>query len=143
MADRSRTPSLSLLDTNPILRHILADHADHSPRADALFAAIERGERWVRTTDTIIFEAAFTLEKVYKVPRPEIARALLTLLRPPGIVLAGKRQYRAVFALYIAHPRLSFADAFHAALAERLGLPSIITFDQYFDRVPGVTREEP
>ncbi len=134
---------LSLLDTNPILRHVLNDHPDHSSRAHALMERIERRERTVRTTDTVIFEAAFTLEKFYQVPRPEVAHALFTLLKLPGIVLPGKRAYAQVFRLYTTHPRLSFADCFHAVMVDHLRLTSIITFDRYFDRVTGINREEP
>ena len=135
--------ALPLLDTNPILRHVLDDHPDHSPRARALFARIEAGGEHVRLTDTIVFEATFTLERFYKVPRAAIRDTLLDLLQLPGIALPGKRAYRRVFALWIAQPRLSFADCYHATLVERLKLPAIITFDRAFDRLSSVTRREP
>lgn len=54
---------LSLLDTNLILRHVLDDLPDQSSRAHALFERIERGERRVRVTDTVIFEAAYNPER--------------------------------------------------------------------------------
>jgi predicted nucleic acid-binding protein len=134
---------LSFLDTNPILRHILDDLPDQSPRAHVLFDRIERDERRVRTTDTVIFESAYTLERFYKVPRPDIAANLLDILRLRGILLPGKRFYRRVFDLYVRHPRLSFADCFHAVMVERYGLDSIISFDRGFDRLSGLVREEP
>lgn len=135
--------ALPLLDTNPILRHLLDDHPEHSSRAHNLFARIEAGEERVRTTDTVIFEAAFTLERFYKVPRLEIRETLLDLLQLPGIVLPGKRSYRRVFDLWVQHPRLSFADGYHAALAERLKLPAILTFERGFDSLPNIKRREP
>jgi predicted nucleic acid-binding protein len=134
---------LSLLDTNIILRHVLDDLPDQSPKARALFGRIERGERRVRTADTVIFEAAYTLERFYKVPRAEIAQQLLDILRLPGIVLPGKRFYRRVFELYVGYPRLSFADCYHAILVERYGLEGILSFDRGFDRLADLTREEP
>lgn len=48
-----------------------------------------------------------------------------------------------MFALYIRHPGLSFADCYHAVMVERYHLDSIISFDQGFDRLAGLTREEP
>ncbi len=134
---------LPLLDTNPILRHVLDDHTDHSPRAHALFAQIEAGEERLALTDTVIFEAAFTLERFYKVPRATIRTVLLDVLQLPGLVLSGKRAYRQVFDLWVAQHRLSFADCYHAVLVQRRHLPAIITFDQDFDRVPGLNRREP
>ena len=135
--------ALPLLDTNPILRHVLDDHPDHSARAHTLFARIEQGEERVQTTDTVIFEAVFTLERFYKVPRVEIRDTLLELLQLPGIVLPGKRFYRQVFGLWVQRPKLSFADCYHGVMVDRLKLPAIITFDRDFDGIPGIKRREP
>jgi predicted nucleic acid-binding protein len=134
---------LPLVDTNPILRHLLDDHPQHSDLAHALFGRIEAGEERVLTTDTVIFEAVFTLERFYRVPRNEIKESLLNLLQLPGLVLPGKRAYRSVFDLWVQHPRLSFADCYHASLVERLNLPAIITFDRDFEGIPGIQRREP
>ena len=61
----------------------------------------------------------------------------------PGVVLPGKRHLRRVFDLWVEQPRLSFADCYHAVLVERLGLAGIVSFDQDFDRLPGMNRTEP
>jgi predicted nucleic acid-binding protein len=135
--------ALALLDTNPILRHVLDDHSDHSPRAHALFERIEQGQERVRLTDAVVFEAVFTLERLYRVPRAPIETTLLDLLQLPGIALPGKRFYRRVFDLWVRQPRLSFADCYHAVLVGRLGLTGLISFDRDFDRVPGLVRREP
>ncbi len=134
---------LSFLDTNIILRHILDDHAEHSPRAHAFVARVERGEETVRTADTVIFEAVFTLEKLYRIPRSAIREALLLFLALPGVILPGKSHFRPVFDLYVAHRGISFADCYHTVLATRLGISQVLTFDRDFDRLPGVTRREP
>jgi len=133
----------SLLDANIILRHTLADHTDHSPKATAFFIRVARGEVRVRTTDTVIFEAAFTMERTYRVPRAEIRDQLLAILALPGVILPGKRRYRRVFELYVGYPRLSFADSSHISVMERAGMTEIITFDQGFDNIPDITRIEP
>lgn len=137
------TPPDALLDTNIVLRHVLHDHPDHSPRATALIGAIERGERAVRLADTVVFEAAFTLEKTYGVPRAAVRDALQPLLDLPGMVLPGKRVYAPVFDLWTREPGLSFADCYHLCLASQLGLPAILSFDRKLNRLPGVARVEP
>jgi predicted nucleic acid-binding protein len=134
---------LPLLDTNLILRHILGDHPNHSARATALFTRIARGQLAVRTTDIVVFEAVYALQRLYQVPRADIRTQLLALLELDGIVLPGKRSYRRMFNLYVANPGLSFADCFHAVLLRRLGLTEIVSFDRGFDRLPAVTRREP
>jgi len=131
----------AFLDTNVLLRHLLQDHPEHSPRATAYLARIERGEAEVHTADTVIFETVFTLERRYHQPKAAIAAMLLPLIELPGINLPGKRRFRKVFALYV-DLNLPFADAYHAVLMEQLELREIATFDADFDRAPKVRRVE-
>ena len=132
----------AFLDTNVILRHVLGDHPEHSPRATAYLQRVENGEIEVHTADTVIFECVFTLERYYKRPKDKIRDALLRLLELPGIVLSGKRRFRQVFDIYVDR-NLSFADAYHAVLAEHLKLSEFVSFDRGLDRIPGLNRLEP
>src|SRR3954470_6661404 len=90
-----------LLDTNVFLRHLLADHPVQSLMATAYFERIEQGELRVRTTEVVIFETVYTLQKLYKRPKVAIRDALLPLLELPGIVLPSKKRLREAFDLYI------------------------------------------
>jgi predicted nucleic acid-binding protein len=134
---------LSFLDTNIFLRHLLQDDPTHSPKASAFLKRIEAGEVKVRTSETVIFETVFTLQKVYRQPKAAIRDTVLPLLELPGIVLPHKRQYRKVFSLYV-EKNLPFADAYHAVLMEYLmeylHLTEIVSFDTDFDRIEGITR---
>jgi predicted nucleic acid-binding protein len=130
------------LDTNVILRHLLGDHPEHSPRATAYIDRIERGEERVRIADTVVLEAVFTLDRSYRRPRELIQAGLLPILELPGVDLPDKRLYRRVFDLYV-NLNISFADAYHAALMERAGIEEIVSFDRHFDRIATVQRIEP
>jgi len=134
--------ALPFLDTNVLLRHLLQDEAEQSPRSTALLAKIESGEISVRIADTVVFETVFTLQRQYRVPKGEIRDKVLALLELRGIVLPGKRRFREVFDLY-ADFNVSFVDAYHAVLMNRLALGSIISFDRGIDRLPGLDRIEP
>jgi len=127
------------LDTNIFLRHLLQDHPEQSPKATAYLARVERGEFQVRTSDTVIFETVFTLQRQYRQSKAKIREALLPLIEMPGIALPRKRRFRKVFDLYV-DLNLPFADAYHAVLMERLKVDKIATFDKEFDRVPGIKR---
>ena len=133
--------TLPFLDTNVLLRHLLADHPEQSPRATAFLARVERGELRVRTADTVIFEVVFVLQRHYRVQKTAIRDQLGALLDLPGIVLPGKRRLRRVFDLYV-DLNLPFADAYHAVLMASWKLSEIATFDREFDRVPGMRRLE-
>jgi len=130
------------LDTNILLRHLLGDHPEQSPRATTYLQRVENGEILAHVADTVVFECVFTLERYYKQPRDRIRDAILPLLELRGIILPGKQRYRRVFDIYIDH-NLSFADAYHATLAAHLKLDEIISFDRGLDRIPGVKRREP
>ena len=134
--------SLPFLDTNVLLRHLRADHAEHSPRATAYLERIEGEEFKVRTADTVIFETVFTLERSYRQPKAAIRDALLPLIALPGIVLPRKRRFQTAFTFYV-DLNISFADAYHAALMLEQKLSEVVTFDHHFDRIPGITRVEP
>jgi predicted nucleic acid-binding protein len=133
---------VAFLDTNILLRHILEDHADHSPRASAAIIQLERGELRVFTTATVVFEAVFTLHRGYRHSPSSIREALLPLLELRSVALPGKRVVRRAFDLFVDR-RISFADAYHAALIENLNIPRILTFDRDFDGIPGLERIEP
>ena len=132
----------AFLDTTPLLRHLTNDHPDHSPRATAYLARVEHGEIEVHTTDTVVFEAVFLLEKRYRHSKAAIRDTVLPLLELPGIILPGKSHLREVFDLYVDR-NLPFADAYHVVQMRRLGLTEIVSFDRDYDRVPGITRIEP
>lgn len=120
------------------MRH---DDPTHSPKATAILSRIEQGKLRVRTADTVIFETVFTLQRGYKVPREQIAQAVLPLIELPGVILPGKRAFREVFARYITTP-MGFADCYHLVMMRRLKLTEILTFDHDFDGIDGVTRRE-
>jgi predicted nucleic acid-binding protein len=130
------------LDTNVFLRHLLQDHADHSPRATLLFDRIERDGLQVETTLTVVFETVFTLQSFYKHPRSLIRGNVLPLVRLPGLVLPGKRRCGRAFDIYTT-TNLSFADCLHVAIAEARHVPAFISFDTGLDRIPGLNRVEP
>jgi uncharacterized protein len=132
----------ALLDTNVILRHLLADHPEQSPRATAYLARVEGGELQVHLADTVIFEVVFTLERFYRQPKALIRDALLPLIEMPGVVLPGKRRFRQVFDWYVTLD-LPFADAYHAVLARSLKSNEVVSFDRHFDRIPGIRRVQP
>jgi predicted nucleic acid-binding protein len=121
----------------------MGDHPIHTPRVRALFSRIARDEERVATTDTVSFEAVFTLEKLYRVARAEIRDSLVPLLELPDIVLPGKRRYHRIFALWVGQRRLSFADCYHAVIAQQRHASTVISFDRGFDRVPDLIRQEP
>jgi predicted nucleic acid-binding protein len=129
------------LDTNVLLSHFLQEDPIQGAKATALVQRIHDGDLSVQTTDIVIFETVFTLQRVFRLARTEIAAALLSLLELPGIILPGKGLYNRVFELYLS-TGAGFAGCYHAVLMQRLGIDEVLSFDRDFDRLPGIVRRE-
>lgn len=131
-----------VLDTNVLLRHLLHDDPEQSPRATAFLARVEAGEVRVRVSDPVIFETVFTLQRSRGVPKVDIRDRLMRLLEMPGIVLPGKERWRLILNTYTSR-NLPLVDAYLVVMMERWRTDEIISFDTDFDRVPGIKRIEP
>lgn len=130
------------LDTNIILRHLLRDDVDKATASRELLARLERGEDKARTSDIVIAEVVFVLERSYHVPKEEIREHLLPIILFPGLMLPKKMLYLRVFELYV-EKNISFADAYNAALMEKLKITDVASYDLHFDRIEGLRRFEP
>ncbi len=129
------------LDTNILLRHLRQDHLTHSKKATDILANIEQGKVRVYTSDIVIFETVFTLQRTYKVSKENIVASLLPLIQLPGINLPGKRIYKKVFGFYLS-TSLGFADCYHIALMEKLKITEIFSFDSDFDKIENIKRKD-
>ena len=131
------------VDTNVILRHLLNDHDDHSPRASALFMKVRQGEQTVFCPDTAIFEAVHILTGRARTPRDKTVAALMLLVVLPSFRMDHKESVQDALEFWHEQPALDFADCYHLALTRELGMSQIYTFDKKMDRYPGVERVEP
>ncbi len=130
------------LDTNILLRYLIGDSPEQAECALNLLMRVERGEEKVFTSSLVIFEAVFTLQKFYKVPRQQIAEQILSIISMRSLHLPDKSVYHRAFNLYISH-NISFADAYNAAYALEEEQPTIYSWDTDFDKIDGITRIEP
>lgn len=130
------------LDTNIVLRHLLRDDHDKATASKELLARLERGEDKARTSDIVIAEVVFVLERSYRVPKEEIREHLLPIILFPGLMLPSKRLYLRAFEFYV-EKNISFADAYNAALMEKLKISRVASYDPHFDRIEGIQRFEP
>lgn len=133
----------SFLDSSVLIDMFVPDHADHHQRASDLLRQVSSGDIVLHISHTVLFEAAYVLSKVYRIPRTLIANELTNLLGLDNLVLPDKPLIVATLALWIKESPLSFADCYHLVLASSLGLDTIYSFDKRMDRYPGVERIEP
>jgi predicted nucleic-acid-binding protein len=75
-----------LIDTNVILRYLLGDHPEFSPKAEAFMGNISEGTKKAEIFDVVIVECIYVMEKYYQIPKSEISTKLSGILNFSGIV---------------------------------------------------------
>lgn len=132
------------LDTNVIIRYLTQDNPDQSQRARNLFEAVERGDVTLITTEAVITETVHVLSSkaLYNLPRQDIRRHVNNVLSLSGLKIAHKRSYLRALDIY-ASTNLDFVDALIVAHMERTGITTLMSFEKSFDKVMGITRQEP
>jgi len=133
--------NLPFLDTNVFLCHLHQNDPVQSAKATEIFSNIEKGKLHVITSDFVILETVFTLQRSYKVSKVDIANAVLPLIELSGIMLIGKKRYRRIFSLYTT-TSLGFVDCYHVVFMKQRKLNKIISFDRGFDKVESLKRLE-
>jgi len=125
-----------LVDASVILRMLRGDEPQQSPQATALFKRAEAGEFTLEVTGITAAETAWVLTSFYKVPRPDVANALLKLLGNPGVV-APKTPWLTRALELFRDANVDATDCFLAAFAESEG-KSLVSFDKDFRKFAGV-----
>lgn len=76
---------MQLIDTNVILRYLLADNEALYQRACAILEPLQQGETQGTITEGVLIECVYVLLKVYEIPRPLIADKLAAVLSYAGL----------------------------------------------------------
>ena len=75
-----------LIDTNVILRYLLGDHPQFSPKAQAFMFDVSKGVKRAEILDVVMVECIYVMEKYYEIPKSEIVEKLSGILNFSGIV---------------------------------------------------------
>lgn len=126
------------VDTNVLVRLIVADDEGQGKRAAELFARTAQ----VFIAKTVVLETAWVLQSAYGFARHDVAGALRRLAGLSNVVLEDAEQ--VAFALDLASCDVDFADALHVAACREAG--TFYTFDRRLIRqgdAVGITVTEP
>ncbi len=122
------------VDTNVLVRLLVADDVEQAERARSLFETTG-----IFVPITVVLECWWVLEAVYRVPAREAAEAFRRLLGLPRVTF--EHEERLLFALDAVTSGLDFADALHlAATPEGKGFA---TFDRRLARRAGRIPDAP
>ena len=120
--------AIQIIDTNVVLRFLLADHEQQFERAAKLMAEVQAGKRKAYLAESVLAECIFILTKFYKVPREEAAARLGELLDYKGFTGSHLPILKEALAIYAAES-IDFVDATVLAIARHNGW-HLETFDK-------------
>jgi len=124
-----------LVDTNVILRFLLGDHKEFSPKAGAFMAAVSKGVKKAEVPEVVVVECVYVLEKYYKIPKQEIVDKLMRLLNFSGIVNADRSEIMKALIAY-EHSNSDIVDCILAARSSSEKV--VVSFDKDFERLKAV-----
>jgi predicted nucleic acid-binding protein len=93
----------------------------------------------------VIGEVLYVLysPRLYKLSHPDAVARLRPLVILRELHLPRKQVYLRALDLFASHDFLDIEDALIVAHMENRGLQELLSYDADFDRVAGVTRQEP
>ena len=129
------------IDANVILRHLLQDDQELSPKAKAIFDAMEGGRLTVLCEPVTLAEVVWVLKSFYKLTPQEISTELTQLAMNTGFIIPSKPQYLLALQLY-GGPIPHFGDACACAAAIDKCEGRLFSFDRGIPKVAGIARME-
>lgn len=136
--------SLPFVDTNIFIRYLTKDNPIQSQKAYEFMKTLESGPQKAETSEAVIVEIVHVLSSkiLYNLPRTEIRDKVLVILGLSGLRVPKKNMIAMAIQRY-ASTKHDFVDCLIVQHVLREQLPAVISFDEDFDKVDGVTRQEP
>lgn len=135
---------IPFIDTDVIIRFLTGDDLEKQAAAAKLFEQVEQGLLTITAPDTVIADAVYVLssKRLYHIPRDEVRELLSTLVRQPHFKIQNQLSVLRALDIY-AVTNLDFGDTLIIASMEHQNLEVLYSYDTDFDRIKGITRQEP
>jgi predicted nucleic-acid-binding protein len=124
------------LDTNTLVRYLVADDPQQSPVARRLITALSSGEPgWLGVV--VLAELVWTLKYAYGFPRTGLGNIVEHLLSSKDIVIEQENLVREALFIY-RRSNADYPDCLIAASARAAGCSKTVTFDKIAARDAGM-----
>lgn len=88
------------IDTNVLLRFLLNDHQDLSPKAKLIFLKAQEGKIEIYLDEIVVAEAVWTLSSYYQIKKEKIIETLEKLISQNWIINPRKKLILEALLLY-------------------------------------------
>ena len=132
------------VDTDVLIRLLTGDIPQKQAAAQWLFNQVEKGEITLLAPDTVIADAVFVLAspRLYHLQREVVRDLLASLIGLPHFRVQNKQDLLRALEIY-ASTKLDFGDTMIIASMEEQDAQILYSYDTGFDRIKGITRQEP
>lgn len=125
------------LDTNILVRWLLADHDAQTARVEALFKSALSSRSTLFVPSTMALELEWVLRSRYGFDKAAVLRAFNALLETQELEFQAEAAIeRALHAYRLG--TADFADCLHAGMCDTAGRAPMLTFDTKAERLADV-----
>ena len=127
---------MAALDTNVLVRYLVADDAAQLAAVTKLIKATLRAGETLYVPITVMLELEWVLRSNYKLPKAEVTANLSALMSAAELSFENEHALEIALALY-KKATADFADCMHIALAYVAGESPLWTFDKAAAKIHG------
>ena len=130
------------IDTNIFLRYLTKDDPSRYEKCREIFKSATEGKIELFTSEMVIAELIWTLLSYYKVSKGEVIEELSIIVGTENLYIPDKNIIADALLLY-SRKNIDYIDAYNAMFMKYYNSPEIYSYDQDFDLVEDIKREEP
>jgi predicted nucleic-acid-binding protein len=116
------------IDTNVLLRFLLNDHQDLSPKAKLIFLKAQEGKIEIYLDEIVVAEAVWTLSSYYQIKKEKIIETLEKLISQNWIINPRKKLILEALLLYKSK-NIHYIDAWIFVVNKNIKT-KLFTFDK-------------
>ena len=133
---------IKFVDANIFLRYLTKDDPSKYESCRTLFKDAIESKIALATSGIVIAELIWTLLSYYKAPKAEVIEKISIIVATDKLFIPDKEIISDALLLY-GIKNIDYIDAYNVVLMRSHDLKSIYSYDEDFNAIEGIKREEP
>ena len=120
-----------VIDTNALISFVTDRNLEQQQKIAPLFESAAQMKAVIFCHQHVLTEFIYVLDRIYQVPKEEIARMIKDLIEMPGIEVIQEVDFKTILSWW-PDPIPDFGDAIIAAAGKARSRAMVVTFDRKF-----------
>lgn len=130
------------IDTNIFLRYLTKDDSSKYDKCKEIFKKGVEGKIDLVTSEIVIAELIWTLLSYYRISKADVVEKVSIIVSTNSLYIPNKDIVVDALVLY-SRKNIDYIDAYNAVFMKYFGLNEVYSYDEDFDAIEGIKREEP